>query len=647
MRVLFAVTVLSFALMGCNGGEDFSGATVAGCPAGAPCEQSVRGEVFIELSGPKINNVGYKCAGTEVVFYTSDTEVTTTDTDGQPKVIPPFTALCPASSSEIEFFLGNGLFEGSKITLGSYRFPQQLRKESFQVTVPDLILPPSRVNLDKSVLFRSALLQALDNDGDATDEVLIQNRTSEEINQGVGVDVNQVIDDNDGLIPSQAFDGYADYADFVTAWQPMINAINDALSAASKPAVAGFDADTTDYEARVSFATGRTKAGLYSFESAGECLFVDECNFTSEDGSRFALGMSGLILPSGKVLAGGQLIRSTESDTELDFVGLESTATLSDTLALINDDTQDLNVPVIGAGIGATTPGVTDALMQGRILGQTLYTGVEIAANSDFVLDYPNAPYAILEADKGELAGTLLGRQVPRPDDADPDTIESPMPVRGTKTGSVAVTLDSASLADAVGDYRISLMRPCVGEADDGAECTSIPNPMLEIGSNYPDSIQRGDTTVDIATERPREDENNVLDFCLTINPGGLITTGGGSSCGTTYEVGMVTRTLPDSNSVNVFLRLAPGLDVRAQTPHYNVEIQGRIDLDVTCSPMYRLSDANFEDQIRAGWVDLQFLPAIQQAGWSSQDTPSDEELLVFSSLQSGAVEFAEEGCTP
>ncbi len=641
MRVLFALTALSLALMGCNGGEDFSGATVRGCPAGASCDESVRGEVFVELSGPKIANVGYKCTGTEVVFFTSAIELTTTDSDGEVKVIPPYTALCPASSQKIEFFLGDGLFEGSKISLGSYLFPQQLQKERFQVTVADLIMPPSRTTIDNSVLYRSALLQALDNDGNADDEVTIQSRTNDEKQLGVGVDVNEVIDDNADLIPSQPFDGYANYSDFTQAWQPLINAVNAELSANSKSLVADFDADTTAYEARIKVAADRTRAGLYSFESASECLFVDECDFTASDGSRFAFGMSSLVLPNGKVLAGGQLVRSIDSDTELDFVGLQSVAALSDELILLSSNTLVPAVQLTGAGIGPTTPSVTDALLQGRIFGQTLYTGLTINSNSDFKLDYPSSGYIVEDTEKGRLEGKLLGRDVPDGENG------NPVPVRGTKTGSVEISLDPTLLASLQGDYRVSLMRPCVGEGDDGSECVSIPNPTLEIGTNYPESIKRGVTTVDISEERTRVDASGVADFCLTINAEGLITAGISGACGTDYEVGMVTRTLVDSNSANVFLRLAPGLDVSDQSPHYNVEIQGRIDLDVACSPMYRLSDANFDDQIRAGWVDLQYLPAIQNAGWSSQDTPTDLEQLVFSSLQAGAVSFVEDGCAP
>ena len=639
MRVLFVLSALTLALAGCNGGEDFSDATVRGCPAGAPCDRTVRGEVFVELTGPQIENVGYKCAGTEVVFYTSDTEQTTTDSDGEVKIVPPFTALCPASSREIQFFIGNGLFEGNKVNLGSFLFPQQLQKESFQVTVADLTLPPTRSEIDNSVLFRSALLQALDNDGDPDNAVQIQSRTAEEIEQGTGVDVNDVIDSRDDLIPSQPFDGYANYSDFVAAWEPMINAINSELTGDAKSAVAGFDADTSAYEARIALATNRTRAGLYSFESASECLFVEECDFTPADGSRFAFAISSLVLPTGKVLAGGQLIRSTDEETEFDYVGLQSTSALSDELALINSDTLDAAVDVTGAGIGPSSPNPTNATLQGRIFGQTLYTALEINSNSDFKLDYPTATYSPIDAEKGRLEGELLGQQIPA------DANSNPIPVRGTKTGSVAISLDPTILADVVGDYRMSLMRPCVGEADDNSECVAIPNPTLEVGSNYPETITRGVTTVGIADERVREDENGVLDFCLSIDAEGLVTTGVGGACGTDFQVGMVTRTLEDSNSVNVFLRLAPGLDVRAQAPHYNVEIQGRIDLDDTCSPMYRLSDASFDDKIRAGWVDLQFLPAIQNANWSSQDNPTDLEQLVFASLQAGAVEFAEDGC--
>ncbi len=643
MRFLFVLTTLSLALAGCNGGEDFSDATVPGCPAGAGCDPSSRGDVLVELAGPHVSNLGYTCTGTNVVFFTSDTDQESVDSDGNVVTVPAFNALCPDGAQGVEFFVGSGLFEGNKVSLGSYLLPQQLQKGKYQVTMADLVLPPTRSDANSSVLYRSALVQALDGDGDVTNAVSIPVKAPD----NSGIDANEVIDDNPGLIPSQPFDGYANYSDFVNAWQDMVNTINSALQTEGEPDVVGFDTDTSNYAARLALGTDRTRAGLYTFESAGECLIFQGCDFGGADGSRLALAMRALVLPNGKLLAGGQLIRSKDSDTELDFVGLESAASLSETLQLENSGTSSDEVRLTGAGIGASPPGNTDANLKGRILGQTMYAGVEVNNTGDYSLDYPSASYALKDSDKGGLEGELLGEDVPA------DAESSAMPVRGTKTGAVEIELDEALLASAVGDYRITLMRACIGEADDGSPsvCDSIPNPEQEVGDdegfNYPSSITRGTTTADITSERAREDENGITDFCLSIDGSGLITAGDNGSCGTTHQVGMVTRTFPDSSSLNVNLRLAPGMDVRSLAAHYNTEIQGRIDLDDACFPMYRLSDESFDEKVRAGWVEQFYLPAILREGWSDQESPSDEELLVFASSQSGAVVFGEDGCTP
>ncbi|MCG8437479.1 MAG: hypothetical protein MI751_05305 [Pseudomonadales bacterium] len=640
MQRILALIALVLALAGCNGGEDFSDATVPGCPAGTKCDENVVGEVYVELVGPRVANIGYECGSSLGRTRPVDT------TEGS-TVIPAYTAVCPADARSIEFFLGSGLFEGNKVSLGSYLLPQQLQKETYQVTVADLIAAPRRSEANTSVIYRSALIQALDNDGNGDDAVSISDQASD----GSGVNINDVIDDNPALIPSQPFDGYANYSDFTNAWSGMFTEISNQLTDAGEPDVAGFDGDTLAYEERVKIGTDRTRAGLFAYESAGECLIFQGCDFSGDDGSRLALGMRALVLPNGVILAGGQVIRSKDSDTSLDFVGLDSTSRISDILELEKSGGSEQSVTLTGAGVGATPPGNTDAELKGRILGQTMYAGVEVNGNGDYGLDYPNASYSLTDSDKGALSGEVLGENVPA------SASGEPVPVRGTKTGAVQVDLDAATLSLVAGkDYRVTLMRACVGEADDGSECSSIPDPVAggsneEIGDadgfNYPTSITAGSTTFDITSERPRIDSNSIVDFCLSIDAEGLITTGNGGACGADHFVGMVTRTLPDSNSVNVYLRLAPGMDVQADAPHYNAEVQGRIDLDESCSPMFRLGDEGFDNQVRAGWLESAYLPPIQRENWSSQDSPSDLERLVFASLQSGAVVFGEDGCTP
>ena len=102
-----------------------------------------------------------------------------------------------------------------------------------------------------------------------------------------------------------------------------------------------------------------------------------------------------------------------------------------------------------------------------------------------------------------------------------------------------------------------------------------------------------------------------------------------------------MTRSFDDPKSANLSIRLAPGMDLRADTPHFNATIEGRVDLTAdanNCAPLYRLSDENFDIGLRARWVEETFLPRIVLAGFG--DEPSDPEARRFNSLRSGAVQF-------
>ena len=74
MRHLTFIAFTVLALAGCNGGEDFSDATVPGCPLGANCDLNPRGEIFVELQGPRVANLGYSC-GNSTGYTRSEEEM--------------------------------------------------------------------------------------------------------------------------------------------------------------------------------------------------------------------------------------------------------------------------------------------------------------------------------------------------------------------------------------------------------------------------------------------------------------------------------------------------------------------------------------------------------------------------------------------
>ncbi|MCG8393410.1 MAG: hypothetical protein MI745_10025 [Pseudomonadales bacterium] len=656
MRHLLVLCSAAFALAACNGGEDFSDATVPGCPIGAQCEPSSRGNVLVELVGPAVANLGYECGNS--LNFTSDEETTTADGE---VTIPPFNAVCPANAKSIEFFLGSRLASPSSdvthnsVTLGRYLFPQQLQKGAYQVTMADLVEAPTRSSIvpgdvnANSVLNRAALIQALDSDGDPANEVKIPEEAHEFIDQQYNT-----------LVPApQAggsdIDADTSYSSFTADWEDVITGVD------AEVAIAGFENDTSNYQERLQKANNRTRAGLYAFDTAGECLILQGCGFEDDNGIRTFLAMKTLVLPDGEILSGGLALISDaagEGDPKQDFVGFDSHATLSDTLELIDSQTASPGVALDGAEIEDIPESTdTNAEVSGKVLGQTIYAGLQFEDGpGDFKLDYPSASHELKEAEKGKLGGstaTLIGEDV---------SGNKAIPLRATKTGAVQVSPDESVYTSLQGEYTLRLMRACVDDDlnddndpanDDSEVCSAIPDPdedteeneEITLG-NYPDSIG----VAEITSERVREDAHGVQDVCLTIQGNGLVATGAGGACGTDYVVGLITRTFDDPASANITLFLAPGLDVEPDIAHYYAYIEGRIDLgaDADCRPMYRLSEENFELGLRAKWEETLFLPSILNEEFGEE--PSDAQNRRKEAVSNGAVQFFKNGvagCDP
>jgi hypothetical protein len=638
MRHLILMAFAGLALAGCNGGEDFSDATVPGCPLGANCDINPRGDSLIELQGPRVANLGYQCGNSN--GYTRDEAYTPAGLDIE---VPAFHALCPASSRSIEFYIGSAIFEGNRVSLGNYLLPQQLRKGTYQLTLADLIESPRRTAVQEGdagtaspALNRSALLHALNQQGNDPDvKIIIPGEQDLPADSG---DPNTILDAQPELAAENGFN-YSDFDEFKAAWQGFIDRVN------TETPIDGFANDTGAYETRVVQGNDRTRAGLYTFEIAGECIILEGCDFGGDDGSTVSFTLNALVLPDGDILGGGLGVRASQGGNEvLDYLGFKSTAGLSDLLELQNQDDDSLIVDLLSADIGDAPDDNTDAQISGRFLGSSLYAGVDIDGNSDFRLDLPSASTALQEEEKGEMTGELLDAQL----------TGSPLPFRATKTGFVQAQPDTG-LAGLAGNYTVRLMRACVdddlGDDEDTDVCWNIVDPVPDTevneeinnvdagyeGGNYPESIE-GET---VSRERIRMDENGVGEFCLSINGDGIVTTGVAGACGATYKVGMVTRTFSNPNSANLSIRLAPGMDVRGDTPHYNTAIEGRVDLTAAaddCGPLYRLSDENFDIGLRARWIDETFLPRIVLAGFG--DEPSDPEIRRLNTLLSGAVQF-------
>lgn len=666
MRHLMLMAFAGLALAGCNGGEDFSDATVPGCPLGANCDINPRGDSLVELQGPRVVNLGYRCGNSN--GFTQAEEITIGDVD-----VPPYHALCPADSRSIEFYIGSGIFEGNRVSLGQYVFPQRLRKGLYQLTLADLIESPRRVIVQDGqlgtaspVLNRSALLHALNKQGNDPDQaIIIPGDPKVKADNG---DPNTIIDAQPELMAPNGFN-YTDYADFKAAWQGFIDNVN----AGDAGDVDGFDPSSTEpYQENVDFANDRTRSGLYSFEVAGECtiqgLELEGCDFGGEDSTRITFTINTLLLPDGQILGGGLGVRATsQQDRTFDYLGFRSDASLSELLELQEqDDPANAFVHLLGRGIGDADEIDTDAKMSGRFLASTLYAGVNVDNRNDFNLDFPSGVDPLEESEKGKVTGTLLTQNL---------TDENPLAFRATKNAVVQAKPDFSIIDQ--GPYTIRLMRACVGETDDDDQdvCFDIPTPDDDtpdeneevtpvtcdqngencfVAGNYQRNADGGPDQ-----ERVRVDNGSVGEFCLSIKNNGFIEIGvwnvAKDTCLLTgYDVGFVTRTFDSPISANVSLMLAPGLEqpVRDQIPHYNATIEGRIDLAAGgCLPMYRLGDDNFEIGLRAKWVEQTYLPFIMLEQ-EFADPPTDDESKVFNSFTEGAVQFfkgapGDQNCDP
>ncbi|WP_156500928.1 hypothetical protein, partial [Alcanivorax sp. HI0044] len=218
MRFILILAALSMGLAGCNGGEDFSDATIPGCPAGAGCQPNTRGEVLVELVGPRVHNLGYSCTGSNVVYFTNQDEEQSVSSTGAQVTIPAFNALCPAGTSGVEFLVGDALFEGHYISLGELVFPADALAESYTVTVSDLVISPRREAATVSAQVRNvaAFIQGLDTDSANEAFVNIPNE-AHDVAEAL---VEQAVGDSNVSTDTALQETFEleDYNDFLAAW---------------------------------------------------------------------------------------------------------------------------------------------------------------------------------------------------------------------------------------------------------------------------------------------------------------------------------------------------------------------------------------------------------------------------------------------
>ena len=687
VSALLMSAVMVLGLVACNAGEDFEDAVVGGpvrdtrprpAPIPAPDQPAVEIELVVgierggQIRPANIANLTYKC--TESVGVISATSSR------------PYIARCATTADRIEFFVGGQTMDARRISLGTAYLPLCTGRSTrstgsgcgggagyFQVTLADIIpardtdlepkpfsAPARRAASDDEVRNLSAFLAALDNGSSATALTI----RDEAINQA-------------GSAPVTSFTGT--YPEFSAYWSGWLTTIGATLPT---------DADAQEM---VRVAADRSRVGLYALEHNGityGAIFPgDPSNLNvilpfmvfpdaadgSEDGSAAVVGV-------GAVQAA--VTGESSTDATVDVLALDAGMRLNEELAL----TTASATPWLAKSV--LNPVRAELSFTGRILGAAAYDNITTTLDrNDYKLDFPSElVYVMKSSDEARFSGSVDfgGTTGVR------NYVERPF--RIARTGYVAVNLNSSLLGEVAGFYRLTLFKACV---EDNAACQAIPEEEIGPGLNYPAFIDNDncddrnereefnpdfglcdddDVAVDVVDERPRGGAGYAFaeTFNIQILTSGTIVTDRGGQCralnaGTLerddglggeqqeYRIGYVTRTTPGdpegditTDSVNVLIFMAGANDKAAEIPHYGTQIQGRINLDGSQMPMYRLGDDNYLDGIRAFWQDF-YQAALFAEGESDFSGVTGHRVKA---LQSGAVQSvrlngAEGACVP
>lgn len=648
-------TVLLAVLAGCNGKEDFSNVDLPGCPAGALCEETPRGDLLVEFAGPRLVNIGYRCGASLGRTYAEPTEL-----DG--RMVPAGAAVCPQSATSVEFFLGHGVYLGNVLSIGRAALPQlavlTIQGEDGTVwgvqrlSLADVLESPRRLPAtDARVRNRAALLLALDSDTSTEDIEL------PEVLHGAEGVINQRYQE---LVRGRSLET-AEFSEFKDAWEPLLAAVGEEVGGNNAPYIFPSEADV---KARLAYSAGLTRAGFFEigYQESEAAIFsligTDKAPATGRTGT-----MSGsvLVLPTGELigLASALLSRVEGSDpaqTELDMLSFSREARLDDELVLSNVALQGL----------MNNDVATDIAISGRMLGNALHHGVRSPNGAvDYALMYPTMFYRPVDADFGRILGTFLGSPVADLLLKKPDPAPEGLPVRMARLALGANHLDAAALDAAAGFYRLTLRRGCTAAeiADDTEEtCETIEE---KNGLNYEGGyqIEAGTDNTEAVNftftkDRPRGsglDNNSLAEMLLEIRQvdgHGIVYAGRNGECPTgdaqyDFPVGYVNRTVVDEGvveSAGVVLVLSGDANEQDDLRYFGTEIQGRIALNGSGPddrPIYRLSDEHFEDQVAAQWID-NYLPQkyYQTQGVESVDELTDEQKQRLLAHVRGSVEW-------
>ncbi len=447
-------------------------------------------------------------------------------------------------------------------------------------------------------------------------------------------------------------------------------------------------------------ASNRARAGLFQLEhnSPANAFYALAFGDENIDYQRLSLVMTALVYPDGDIVGIGSFGGlNLNNEGELDTQSVSNDLAVFNAGSLLDEQLYFGGAP--GSTIGLRTLfdyddpefGATDLSLSGRLIGGVMYDGLSLDGRVDFDEDYPvddgEEIYDVTETgnedDLARLGGTLLG-------DA---SFGSPdgLGYKVARTGLIAGGTD-AGLIDALPPfYRLTFFKACVLPGDETppgyveqTTCDDIPaNEIVEDENGDPQNLNYntlllGDTDYPngfpVTEEQRREfvpgDQGDVVvqflddgtivtdrdQDCSAVDPVTLVDGIDGDGEIQEYKVGFVTRTLRDDDSgnrsVGVAIYLVGEADLADDQspdyiPQYGTLIRGRIDLGTTGSPnttapILRLGDTNFDNEVRALWLD-QYQSQQLKKEFFDPNLPDNGQVPVlrreFLSLLGGAVQ--------
>lgn len=654
-RFLLAVTSCFLApllLVGCNGGEDFSDADIGGhviqpSPGGGgPLGDDVD-TVRVEFIDDRVENLGYECRGDSGSGYIGRRQI---QEGGEPKQVDypeddenahlPLVAECGIDSTRVDFFIGDVAQQDRRIHLGRFYLPQNVQQPRLQVSPADIVQSPARVLAqveddqgspmplaNRQAFYIASLLQALDNEND--------NSIIQVPDAAHALVLNCCGAEEDEPAPENLWD-YDNYSGFKNEWQPWLDAVDDLGGASSSfpnqqevsEALYAPENETPSYA-----SIDRMRAGSFQFVSAPYTRKFIEDGEGAALVPPMVLQLPVLVHPDGRVQGMGfaaDVSNNEDDEAELSastLIAVDEGARLDGRMQMTSDQGEGWSVSHLFTE--ESDPEV-DLNLSGRILGITLYYALDgppgsSPNSSDFDRDYPQNDVYSPDSDEegGRYDGTAFGNQ-----DFDNQLLQ------GSRQGIVGIDIDKtlSGPGDGLHFYELTPWKAC-RDGDSGG-CSDLPNGE-SAGDNYSESVQIEETTFTVSREKRKpsiQDDhpggvgNPDQSFNVEIRDDGYIVTdldkdrcptiynqsedayyeqgANNSEDHREYRVGFVTRTHSDDSpqSVNITVHMTGPPHLRDDLPHYGLRTNGRIN--PSDGPLYRTGDVNFEDGIRARWLD-------------------------------------------